>query len=51
MGGLGKDWGPGRALSQVGDEGKKDTLVKDLCGDIAASEVKEVLFLCIWRLK
>lgn len=46
VGGPGKDWGPGHALSHSGRQGKKDTLVKD----IAASEVKEVLFFYFWRL-
>lgn len=44
VGGPEKDWGPGHALSHSGRQGKKDTLVKDLCGDIAASKVKEVLY-------
>lgn len=35
VGGPGKDWGPGHALSHSGRQGKKDTLVKDLCGDLA----------------
>lgn len=45
--GPGKTGGQGTLSPTVGDEGKKDTLVNDLC---AASKVKEALFFYFWRL-